>query len=84
MVGLATFMIVSREDVPLYEADLGKGIEASSSAVAHSPGGGASPAGHPGAQAQKRDDAAARRTEVGAGRRFSLSHSLTSGSPFPL
>lgn len=25
MVGLATFMIVSREDVPLYEADLGGG-----------------------------------------------------------
>ena len=58
MVGLATFMIVSREDVPLYEADLVKGLEASSSAVAHSPGGAASPAGHPGAQAQKRDDAA--------------------------
>ena len=29
MVGLATFMIVSREDVPLYEADLGKAPEAS-------------------------------------------------------
>ena len=66
MVGLATFMIVSREDVPLYEADLGKAPEASSSST-HGAGAGAGAATaagqgqgqqHPGAQAQRRDDAA--------------------------
>ena len=35
MVGLATFMIVSREDVPLYEADLGSGPKKDDAAHLH-------------------------------------------------